>query len=94
MNIDTSKSKPSFSTEKTTEDEDVQILPRLSEQLQLEELWEILGDCLTQLAKTPDHHAVLVLQPAVEAFFLVHAGKNIQSHINNTTLKILDYSCI
>jgi len=27
------------------------------------------------LADTPDHHAVLVLQPAVEAFFLVHAAQ-------------------
>ena len=50
-------------------------LPRLSEQLLLDELWDTLGDCLTELAKTSDHHAVLVLQPAVEAFFLVHAGK-------------------
>lgn len=50
-------------------------LPRLSDQLQLDEMWQTLGDCLTELAKTPDHHAVLILQPAVEAFFLVHAGK-------------------
>ena len=50
-------------------------LPRLSEQLLLEELWDTLGECLTELARTSDHHAVLVLQPAVEAFFLVHAGK-------------------
>ena len=51
------------------------VLPRLSEQLMLEELWDTLGECLTELARTPDHHAVLVLQPAVEAFFLVHAGQ-------------------
>jgi len=50
-------------------------LPRLSEQLCLDELWETLGECLSRLAKTPDNHAVLVLQPAVEAFFLVHAGE-------------------
>ncbi len=49
-------------------------LPRVSEQLRLETLWEMLGECLIELAKTPDHHAVLVLQPAVEAFFVVHAG--------------------
>ena len=53
------------------------VLPRLSEQLQLEDLWETLGECLTELAKTPDHHAVLVLQPAVEAFFIVHAGEQL-----------------
>lgn len=50
-------------------------LPRLSDHLQLDDMWTTLGDCLTELAKTPDHHAVLILQPAVEAFFLVHAGK-------------------
>lgn len=49
-------------------------LPRLSELLNLEELWSILGDCLKELARTPDQHAVLILQPAVEAFFIVHAG--------------------
>lgn len=40
----------------------------------LELLWDTLSDCLSELAETPDHHAVLVLQPAVEAFFLVHAS--------------------
>ncbi|XP_055882443.1 E3 ubiquitin-protein ligase HUWE1-like isoform X4 [Biomphalaria glabrata] len=50
-------------------------LPRLSEQLGLEELWNTLGNCLAELARTPDHHAVLILQPAVEAFFIVHAGE-------------------
>ena len=49
-------------------------LPRLSEQLHLDELWNTLGECLTQLASTTDHHVVLVLQPTVEAFFMVHAG--------------------
>ena len=51
-------------------------LPRLSEQLNLDELWTTLGDCLKELARTPDHHAVLILQPAVEAFFIVHAGES------------------
>lgn len=50
------------------------LLPRLSEEIDLEELWFTLGECLSELDKTPDHHAVLILQPAVEAFFLVHAG--------------------
>lgn len=50
-------------------------LPRLSELLNLEELWGMLGECLKELARTPDHHAVLILQPAVEAFFIVHAGR-------------------
>ena len=57
--------------------EDVKVtggLPRLSEQLELDALWQTLSDCLTALGQTTDQHAVLVLQPAVEAFFLVHAG--------------------
>ncbi|XP_071445079.1 E3 ubiquitin-protein ligase HUWE1 isoform X2 [Hetaerina americana] len=50
------------------------ILPNLSEQLGLDDLWRVLTDCLLELQDTPDHHAVLVLQPAVEAFFLIHAS--------------------
>lgn len=61
--------------EKEEEDPGPQ-LPRLSEQLNLDELWGMLGDCLKELARTPDHHAVLILQPAVEAFFIVHAGES------------------
>ena len=52
------------------------ILPRLSQQLDLETLWESLGACLKELATTSDSHAVLVLQPTVEAFFL---GKCVSS---------------
>ena len=51
-------------------------LPRLSEQIDLEDLWQVLGDCLSELSKTPDLHAVLILQPAVEAFFIVHSGRS------------------
>nr|XP_039271692.1 E3 ubiquitin-protein ligase HUWE1-like isoform X2 [Styela clava] len=59
--------------EKKTEDEED---PRsLCEQLQLESLWDNLGKCLKQLEESNDPHAVLVLQPTVEAFFLVHASK-------------------
>ena len=47
-------------------------MPRLSSQLALEELWDTLSECLSELARTSDRNAVLVLQPAVEAFFLVH----------------------
>lgn len=32
----------------------------------------VIGDTLTELAETTDTNAVLVLQPAVESFFLVH----------------------
>ncbi|XP_015788441.1 E3 ubiquitin-protein ligase HUWE1 isoform X3 [Tetranychus urticae] len=47
----------------------------LSSKLNLHTLWECLSNCLLELADAPDHHAVLVLQPAVEAFFLVHASE-------------------
>jgi len=49
-------------------------LESLSDQLTLTDLWATLSNCLKELADTPDHHAVLVLQPTVEAFFLVHAA--------------------
>lgn len=49
------------------------VQPVLSEILQLDDLWNTLSDCLVELEENADHHAVLVLQPAVEAFFLVHA---------------------
>ena len=58
--------------EKGEEEEDC--LASLSEELSLEELWDALSSCLRELADTPDHHAVLVLQATVEAFFLVHAA--------------------
>ena len=44
----------------------------LSEQLKVSQLWNTLGDCLTELGASNDTHAVLILQPAVEAFFHVH----------------------
>ena len=50
------------------------ILESLSRQLQLDNLWHALSECLDMLAQTTDPHAVLVLQPTVEAFFLVHAN--------------------
>jgi len=49
-------------------------LPRLSSQIVLDELWDMLGECLTELAETSDTNAVLILQPAVEVFFLVHGS--------------------
>ena len=50
-------------------------------QLELEELWTTLSECLNALAETHDPHAVLVLQPTVEAFFLVHAGRSEDSKL-------------
>lgn len=74
MEVDVSN-VPTTSQPPKAENPDEEVsLPRLSTQLALDELWEALSDCLLELAETPDHHAVLVLQPAVEAFFLVHAS--------------------
>lgn len=61
------------STTKTIEPNQLELSP-LSETLKLDTLWDTLSDCLKELEETSDHHAVLVLQPTVEAFFLVHAS--------------------
>merc|ERR1712200_279392 len=50
-------------------------------------LWETLSACLRGLADTPDHHAVLVLQPTVEAFFLVHAAATSNQEKKKTNQK-------
>ncbi|XP_078340185.1 E3 ubiquitin-protein ligase HUWE1-like isoform X5 [Crassostrea virginica] len=73
--MDVDQPGPSASPPEKSEESAAAPQPSLSDQLGLEELWNTLGDCLTELAKTPDHHAVLILQPAVEAFFIVHAGE-------------------
>lgn len=70
MNDDDDDKKPKI---KETIPNPHDLLP-LSEILDLDMLWTTLSDCLLQLELTPDHHAVLVLQPAVEAFFLVHSS--------------------
>lgn len=59
-------------------------LSSLSDILQLDELWDTLSTCLIELEATADHHAVLILQPAVEAFFLVHATQQSKSATGNT----------
>lgn len=51
----------------------------LSELLNLDSLWNTLSDCLKELEETQDHHAVLVLQPAVEAFFIVHSAPQVKA---------------
>ena len=51
----------------------------LSELLNLDALWNTLSGCLKELEETQDHHAVLVLQPAVEAFFIVHSAPQVKT---------------
>lgn len=53
----------------------------LSELLNLDSLWNTLSDCLKELEETQDHHAVLVLQPAVEAFFIVHSAPQVKTPV-------------
>lgn len=50
----------------------------LSQLLKLDDLWDELSVCLSRLREAADPHAVLVLQPAVEAFFLAHAASRSQ----------------
>lgn len=57
----------------------------LSELLDLDSLWNTLSDCLKELEETQDHHAVLVLQPAVEAFFIVHSAPQTKNSSSTTT---------
>ncbi|KAL6427461.1 hypothetical protein ACFW04_008764 [Cataglyphis niger] len=76
-------------TSSSRNDEEKPALPLLSESLVLDNLWETLSACLLELEYTPDHHAVLVLQPAVEAFFLVHSSSSTSrdrdSRLNTTS---------
>lgn len=55
----------------------------LSELLDLDSLWNTLSDCLKELEETQDHHAVLVLQPTVEAFFIVHSAPQVKTTPTN-----------
>lgn len=65
-------------------------LSSLSDILQLDELWDTLSTCLIELEATADHHAVLILQPAVEAFFLVHATQQSKSATVNSAASALE----
>lgn len=69
------------SAQKTVEPNQLELSP-LSETLKLDTLWDTLSECLKELEETTDHHAVLVLQPTVEAFFLVHASNNHKNACN------------
>lgn len=51
--------------------------PTLSQILCLDVLWHTLSECLVALEESKDEFAVLVLQPTVEAFFLIHASHRV-----------------
>ena len=61
------------------EKELVDTLESLSVQLTLNSLWDTLSNCLKELAETPDHHAVLVLQVrnCILSSTFSHAGSNV-----------------
>ena len=61
------------------------VIKPLSGLLGLKKLWDALSQCLCSLADTNDNHAVLVLQPAVESFFLVHAERNNEGKTQTTS---------
>lgn len=46
----------------------------MSEILPLDDLWIDISRCLLALEESKDEYTVLVLQPSVEAFFLIHAS--------------------
>ena len=52
----------------TEKKELVDTLESLSDQLILNSLWDTLSNCLKELAETPDHHAVLVLQVGFDPY--------------------------
>lgn len=74
MDVDGTKEPEKSKNDEKTDTDKSEGLESLSELLSLGNLWETLSSCLKDLADTPDHHAVLVLQATVEAFFLVHAA--------------------
>jgi len=52
-------SEGSQASEKEKEEEKLPELPLLSDQLSLDELWDMLGECLKELEESHDQHAVL-----------------------------------
>lgn len=61
---------------------------KLSEELShLKSLWEKLSECLDLLQESRDDRSVLVLEPTVEAFFLVHATEALISRSSNITAR-------
>ena len=76
---------PETPTTNITQSCDPSVVKPLSGLLGLKKLWDMLSQCLCSLADTHDNHAVLVLQPAVEAFFLVHAERNSEGKTQTTS---------
>ena len=66
------KEKDSANNMETEKDKDEGIT-KMSNDIRLDHLWDSLSDCLSVLSDAQDERAVLVLQHAVEAFFLIHA---------------------
>ncbi|XP_011213379.2 E3 ubiquitin-protein ligase HUWE1 [Bactrocera dorsalis] len=61
--------------------------PTLSQIISLQDLWNTLSECLVALEESKDEYAVLVLQPTVEAFFLIHATNKKNEKKNTSNLE-------
>merc|ERR1712087_1034860 len=70
----TTKPKKDSKDKKTKENKDKCHETSLAEDLfELDQLWVVLSDCLEQFDKSGDSNAFLIVQNAVEAFFMVHS---------------------
>jgi hypothetical protein len=61
-------------TEKIVEDEPLSTVLQAGAEQPYNQLWTAVGACLTQLNEATDQQAVVILQPAAECFFIVHAS--------------------
>ncbi|KAI0983462.1 hypothetical protein GJ496_002586 [Pomphorhynchus laevis] len=58
---------------------------KLSDELDCNHLWRLISECLTELQNLGDNHAVMILQPCVEAFFLVYSSGVSKNDANRRT---------
>ena len=65
--------KPKKDMKKVAKDESVHETSLAEDLFELDQLWVVLGDCLEQFDKSGDANAFLIVQNAVEAFFMVHS---------------------
>lgn len=78
-----------FDTQEVTENTSTSLncKPTLSQIIFLDDLWNTLSECLVALEDSKDEYAVLVLQPTVEAFFLIHASHKKDASKNPSVLR-------
>ena len=59
--------------DKKKEEEKVEKSSLAEDLKELETLWEVLSECLEEFDRSGDANAFLIVQNAVEAFFMVHS---------------------